>query len=292
MRPSHRLAIASALIAVALLAPAAAYADDSSRGVPLPGLRSDPPSSVAASAAALEMRGGVVSLTLHVAVRPSQGAAILLQMPSFGWLGESETYPDRQFPELRIEVDGSPATLSDTFTARAGTANVTAALRKAGVDPYLIIDTPPFVKLKPDDPNALDLQRLGAIESSEGQWLAKWTVQRTVRTALKAGAHTVKLVYKARPAIALMRGSQLTTPAFASAYCTSGMEIAKGRSFVVRTFAIPVSIDSKPLPGVSIALDSSPEASVSFCAAKDGEKQAKPDARGVVRLVSVGKRDK
>jgi hypothetical protein len=285
-----------------------AYADDTSAGVMLPGLRSEPAGSVAVSAASLRLQAGRIEATLEVTVRRGQASSVVIRTPRFGWLGEAEPYPDRQFPELQILVGGAPARTESTFAAFAGSADVTAAIRAAGFDPFAIADTPPFVTPGAGDAPAVGtLERLGAVEQSDGNYIAKWTAQRKVKVALSPSSHTLTLKYMARPGFALLRFDQMSSSAYLAKYCLSAHDLVRAlgpaaatRMFVVSDYAIPLSIDDRSPPSLSVAVygpgkEEAQEYLIAFCGADgkavigqaaDIKALARPDAKGVIRIWS------
>jgi hypothetical protein len=100
-------------------------------------------------------------------------------------MGESEPYPDRQFPELQILLDGTQAPMENAVAAFVGSADVREAIHEAPVDPFIVSDTPPVVSLAPGA--ALErLERLGAVKKLGGDYLANWTAQRSVRVLVPA----------------------------------------------------------------------------------------------------------
>jgi len=274
----------------------------------LPGLRSDPAGSVTASAASLVLRAGQIQVTLTVSVQPGQGGSVTIEMPRFGWLGESEPYPARQFPELQVLDGGTPAKIEDSFAVFVGSADVTKAIRDAGVDPFAIADTPPFVTPGPGGKPALEmLEHLGAVRKAGGDYLAKWTARRKVKVALRPGPGTLTLIYKARPGYALLGFDQIAKPAYLARYCLSSYDLvsvfgrpAAAGMFVVSDSAIPVSIDGRRLSSVAVALEPHGEdehrSLIAFCGA-DGKAvigraapikaNARTDAKGTVSLLSI-----
>jgi hypothetical protein len=229
-------------------------------------------------------------------------------MPRFGWLGESEPYPDRQFPELQILDGGAPARTESNFAAFVGSADVTEAIHAAGVEPFAIADTPPFVTPGVGGAPALEtLERLGAVENSGGDYIAKWTAQRKVKVALNPGSDTLTLTYKARPGYALLRFDQISRPAYLAKYCLSTHDLVSvfghavaTRMFVVSDYAIPLSIDDRPPPSLSVTVDAPGKEGVqrsliAFCGA-DGKAVigratsiralARTDAKGIIRIWS------
>lgn len=301
--------IAAAYGMCALFSALSAYADDSSPGVMLPGLRSEPPGSVTATSGALLLREGRVEVTLIVTAPHAGGSSLTIQMPRFGWLGESETYPDRQFPELQILNDGSPAKVESTFAAFVGQTNVTEEIRKAGMDPFAIADTPPFVTAKTGGPQALEaLEKLGAVEKSGTDYIAKWTAYRKVKIALTPGSNTLKLSYKARAGFGLRRFEQIGRPANLAPFCLTAQELTAAlghapatRAFDVSDYSVPVSIDGKPPASFSVALGAPAKAGsaalmVAYCDAdgkavigKGGTTKtpARADAKGIAHILSI-----
>ena len=89
---------------VVACAASAAHADDTSPGVPLPPLHTNPAGALRTAQAALQIAGRHVRLALALVPR-GPGAAVTLSWQSehIGWMGYGETYPDRQFPELAFQ---------------------------------------------------------------------------------------------------------------------------------------------------------------------------------------------
>jgi hypothetical protein len=272
----------------------------------LPGLRAEPAGSVKATSATLVLKAGKVEATLTVNAQAA-GNALTIQMPRFGWLGESETYPDRQFPELEILVNGAPAKMESTFAAFVGTTDVTAAVRKAGVDPFAIADTPPFATPSGGAQGSEALLSLGAVEKSGSDYIAKWTAQRKVRITLSGGPSKVTLIYKARPAVALRRFEQTARAISLAPFCMTPADLnaALGhppatRTFAVTEYAIPSSVgDVAPAEGVTLSMDASETGTkpfFAFCGAggkpvtgknASGKTPARLDAKGIARILVV-----
>jgi hypothetical protein len=263
---------------------------------------------VALSASRLVAKAGRLELTLTVDVQRPQGASLVLQMPRFGWLGEAEPYPDRQFPELKVLVDGAPGAINDTFSAVVGSTDVSDAIRKSGVDPFAIADTPPFVSAKAGGAVALQtLERLGAVEKYQQNYIARWTVSRKIAIALKAGAHSLSLSYQSRPSFDLETFSRVGTPARLAPHCLTSADLtsalgrsAATRSFVVREYRVPVTLDEKPTQSLSVSWDEAgknPGAGVIAFCGRDGKAvvnrigptaiPARADAKGVVHVMSI-----
>ena len=268
-----------------------AFADDSSAGVVLPAMRSFPSGSVKLAAASLVFKEGDIEVNLSI--RATKGGSLTIVMPRFGWVGEAEPYPARHFPELQILVDGMVAPIENSFTAFVGTADVTQAIRTARIDPFLIADTPPFVNARPE--SIKELERLGAVERSGEEYLARWTAQRTMKVAIKSGSSTLRLKYKTRPGYGLLRFDQITSQAYHAQYCLSvpDMETRFGRSAADRLFAvaqtiIPLTIDGRPPPSVSVPAnfvgEQTAQSLTAFCGACGGSVTVKS---GAFRLISI-----
>lgn len=262
-----------------LLAPAAT-AEDASQGVILPGLRSAtaPAAKVTVKSAHLELRGSNVEVVLNIS--SSVSTSLTLETPEFRWLGDAETYPDRQFPELQITIAGSPTAVESTPAAFVGKTNVTEALRDSGLDPFLITDTPPLVRLNPAMTGKLEA--LGAIRKSDGEYLANWTAQRTIQFPIPAGGTSIKMTYHGRPAFELESIQQIKDLA---KYCTSSDALSKklnhpkpDQVFVVSEYSIPVSIDNHPPRSLTIKLDE--KTATASCGSRT-------DSTGVVHILSV-----
>lgn len=156
---SARLRVAARCTAVvigSLCLAHTAMADDTSEGV-APRMLSAPqdasPRSVIDSSA-VRMEGDEVTVSLTAQATLPAPAQWLIQGPLFGWLGDSETYPDRHFPELRVLSAGQPAPVTESVRAVAGrgAVDVSTLLQQAGINPWLIADTPPLSPPKASPP--------------------------------------------------------------------------------------------------------------------------------------------
>jgi hypothetical protein len=295
----------SALLVLMLACLACASGDDTSAGVMLPALHSASAGSINAFRASLQFEARQVSITFDMSVPAGPGASLTIRMPRFGWLGEAEPYPARHFPELQILINGSPAKMESTFGAFMGTVDITAAIRRAEVDPFAISDTPPFVTAP--EGRAADFQslmRLGAVEKSDDYYLAKWTAQRVVKVALASGPTSLTLMYEPRPSYALISRQRVTSRAYLARYCLSTRDVmntlgpaARAPMFAVSEASIPVSIDGKPPAEVTVDVRTDPKQAgslIAFCGAAGkavvgqvANATARVDRNGVVRIVSL-----
>ena len=105
-----------ALACAAGLAAVPVWANDESAGVAPGTLRAAPASNVAVSAVRVTLADDQIEVTTDLAVRNVQ-ALLRFDLPRFGWLGEAEPYPDRNFPELLVTIDGRPTPLPLRFSA-------------------------------------------------------------------------------------------------------------------------------------------------------------------------------
>ena len=310
MRPIHHACSAVLLVAGLSLLPMQARADDASNGVMLPGMQSTPTGSVRVVVASVVLRADQVAVSITADVAPGRVGHVVIHGPRFGWLGEAETYPDRQFPELQASVDGTAVVLNSSFSAFAGSTDISATLRDARLDPFVIAQTPPFVGAVAGHELAFNkLVALGAIEKSDGGSLAHWDAARDIGIALgKGGQHTLTLTYTARPAYALIPFKRLGATVPLASYCLSRTDLARlrglsvaGRSLVVRQYAVPVGMDDKPVAKVQVSVTASgkpePEhALVAFCGAdgratmgrtSDVSAAAQTDSKGVLHILAV-----
>jgi hypothetical protein len=239
-------------------------AEETASSLALPPLVSDPPGSVVLRACAVSILADQVTVDLAVNAR-SPRPALLLSGPLFGWSGPSDPYPEKQFPELAIELDGAPVELEDRFEAFAGAMNVSNLLKSAGMDPWAITRTPPMtVPQTLHAPLLKALQNIHAIEKSGDGYLAKWTARRIVRIPLRESAEQrVALTYMARPAASVMSAAQLATGARARSYCISPKDMkswsrAESTRFGVREYSISTSIDGQPPTAVTLTVRSAP----------------------------------
>ena len=258
----RRLAAAATSLTLAVGFASVAVADDSSPGVMLPGWQSDHPGAVQVQAAFISLDAGQakVSLELDQSRAPIR---LALNAPRFGWLGEGEPYPDRQFPELAVSLGGSPLKLDTGFRAYANGRDVTTLLSQARLDPFAVVLSPPY--LEPSDPPAglLDaLSRAGAVRKSNTGYLASWTTERTVAVTLPAGpGRTLATTYRARPAFGYLPTRDNPIPLRLQSYCLDarGLAVALGEptnpgALVARDYAISAAVDGRAPASVALAV--------------------------------------
>lgn len=276
----------------------------------LPGMQSTPAGSVHVVAARVVLRADQVAVSITADVLPGSAGHVVIHGPRFVWLGEAETYPDRQFPELRASVDGAPVALTSRFSAFAGSTDISALVGDAQLDPFAIAQTPPFVSTVAGHGTAFKkLVALGAIQTSDDGNLAHWEAARDIGIALgKDGQHTLTLTYAARPGYALIPFTRLAAAVPLASYCLARTELARlrgqsvaDRSLVVRQYAVPVGVDDKPVGKLQVSVTSagkpgSKHALVAFCGAGgratigrtgDVSAAAQTDSKGVVRILTI-----
>lgn len=286
-----------------------AKAEDDADAVIVSSLRAIPAGSVKVAAAAMTLQHGVVDLT--ITTRASDAAAIIdVEGPPFKWLGDQDTYPDRQFPELQISIDHKPAASHDHSTATFANTNITDELKAAGIDLFTISQSPPV--LFPTTTNQQIFNRLiamGAIAPLGGQDVAAWTAQRAIAFSLPKGAHFITLNYNARPAITLQPIADLAKLLPLATYCLTAQALNIAAAHAARSgyvlaaqYAIPVNVDGDAGPTVSIDLadpgSATLPASIAFFCAPNGKPftatnatihaVAKPDASGIIHILTLG----
>jgi hypothetical protein len=280
-----------------------ARADDRSAGVPLPGLVSVPPGSVRAAKAWIDLNGDAVTVRLLLK-RVAKAAVLRIPGPRFGWLGEAETYPDRNFPELSAALNGTELPDRSTAAVFVGQQNITADVHDAGLDPFVIAETPPFVD-RPDGPGRAAFDRLiarHAVEREDHQFFARWTAQRLFQFDLGTDrAPSFSLSYRARPAFDLLALDDLAHGRTLDAYCATVPQLrrwfeASGRAsnaVIARRYAIPAGIDGRTPPAIMVHVTGGDAV---FCGGDgraivsgpgDSPVQARPGVDGVVRLLRL-----
>jgi hypothetical protein len=300
------------LFALWVIAAPLTQADDSSAGVPLPGLRSEPAGSTSAKSSSISLAASKVTVAIGVRTKAATSAALKLIGPQFGWMGESEPYPDRQFPELEVLVDGSPIRPDEHFEAYIGATNITKLILSADMDPWAIAATPPYVSASSADPSAVRrLAQLRAIEKSDSAYVARWVARRMLRIPLEPAAdQLVLLKYTARPAYALLRSDQIFTTSREAEYCFTAQQLSgllgsasASRFFAVAEYAIPSGIDGMPPHAVTLSFAPRADAGASrpvltvMCAA-DGssiaisgnliDRPSRIDRHGVLHVMTIG----
>lgn len=275
----------------------------------LPGMQSSPSGSIRVMAARVVLRADTIAVSVTTDVTPGDLGRIVIHGPRFGWLGEAEPYPERQFPELQAAVDGTPVAVTSHFSAFVGSTDISALLRDARLDPFVIAQTPPFVSVVAGHEIAFNqLAALGGIQKSDDGNLAQWEAARDIEVTLGGGGqHLLALTYTARPAYALIPFRQLATKLPLASYCLSTAMLAQvlgrsaaDRSFEVRQYAVPVGVDNKPVAKVRVSVTASGKpkarpALIAFCGS-DGRavmgrtsdvSAARTDSRGVIHILAI-----
>ena len=243
---------AIALVILGACVVAGAMADDSSIGVPIPVLHSEPADSVRLKSSFVTLRGANITVDFALATRAGSPVKVTWVGPLFGWLGESEPYPDRQFPELAVELDGRPVQPEDYFEAFVGDKDVTGLLLAAHLNPWSIAETPPFATPDPNNVVAVsELERAGVLEKSGSTYIAKWMARRSWKLVLPtAGDRILRLSYSARPAYAAMKAGTIATKSRKQRYCLTSKQLravlgsnAQLGFVTVVEYAIPTGLD-------------------------------------------------
>ena len=304
----------SALVAMAVMGSSCAtHADDAAPGVPLPPLRLAPAGTSRTARAALQIDGRHVRLTLSLEPR-GQDTPVMLswQSANVAWMGYGETYPDRQFPELAFEIDGAPASMASRDEATLGAVDISALLATAGIDPFSITETPPFVAPRAGRSEAVytpavkaahaELLRRGAIENAKEGELAKWTARRHIELALAPGAHRLGVAYDARPAVGAATRVALLARSTVRRYCILANAVPKGVAeggWIIERYDLPASLDNAAAGQVTleIAVDANAEAARWFACDAGGHGVAvggrlaptpvRADAQGIVHVLRL-----
>jgi hypothetical protein len=304
----------SALAAMAVASVCCAtHADDASPGVQLPPLRTIPAGALRTARAALQISGRHVVLTMALQPRGKDTTvAVSWQSADVAWMGYGETYPDRQFPELAFEIDGAAASSMARDEATLDKDDISSIVDAAGIDPFSITDTPPFVARRAgadgtaEGPAAqaahAELLRRGAIEKTNDGELAKWTARRSLTLALAPGARRLGVAYDARPAIEAATRAALLASFTAKRYCILPAAVPKAIAaggWIIERYDLPASLDSAPLAQatIEIAVDPKAESTRWFACGTGGRAIAigstgahipvRVDAQGIVHVLRV-----
>lgn len=286
------------LTAALLLLAMPARADDGSAGA-VPGrFRAEPARRAMLTSTRIKLDGEQVRVALGVAVRAN--TAIRLDLPRFAWLGEAESYPDRQFPELKVDVDGRPVSTAEDFVATVKGRDITSALRAAGVDPFAIAATPPFIEATPGKQTAFDaLVASGAVTKAPEGFLAGWGASRIVRVAPGAGAHVLTYRYTARPALGLdtLASANVRWADYGMSPGTATRVAARHGlrgSVVVKRYTVPAVLDGIPPRAVTLRVSREVGAMTIVCGAGGtalidpaGEVAVKAGSDGAVHVLRI-----
>ncbi|BDC52067.1 hypothetical protein F183_A43820 [Bryobacterales bacterium F-183] len=224
----------------------ALYADDSSGGVPLPPWYSTS-SSIQVNASSVRFDASQVAVQLQLSAA-NPGTFLHFTTPKLEWLGEGEPYPSRHFPELRVtDATGAAIPIREELrayvTATKPARDITLILKQYKLDPLLVADSePPVIVAPPEQLNAL--RRVAAVGEGENP-LAQWSVQRTVRVAVRG--KQVTFHYMARPAFRLVT----KIAELPGGYCLADQQakdLASRLPAVVKEYAIPIGIAGHKYP--------------------------------------------
>jgi len=234
----------------------AARAEDISEGVRLPALEVSGPGSATVGTVKVSLgdKESNRAVKLDLEVRGT-ASGLSLHIPPFGWRGEGETFPERQFPELRVTLDGVPAGIVSNPQVVFDGRDITAEVRAARLDPFIVTETRPLVEAASGAEAAFEkLRALGAVATDQaGNQVARWSAGREIRIPLGGGAGEWKLglSYAARPGFAELMGVDGRFPF--KDYCLDDdvvrrwlNSVAARQGIVVQTFAIPAALGAKP----------------------------------------------
>lgn len=208
-------------------------ADDASTGVKSPVFAMDATGQGNVRNVSVSIVGSDVTVAMDVDIRQGDQRRATVLMPKFSWMGQAETYPNRHYPEFKLSFNGKPAEWQDGFEASVGSTDVSAMIRAAGLDPYVIADNdPPFVE--PVDGKSLafaDLEKATAIRQVDSHALANWSVRRIIHTELPVGNSRVSWQYKSLPAYKLISMKALLSMKTLPRYCitSSGPKVSLGK---------------------------------------------------------------
>jgi hypothetical protein len=253
---SRALVFACALNWASIAWALSARADDSSPGVPLPGLRSDPPGHIRVMETAIDLNGEHIVTIFTLRQTGATDRSIGVDGPLFTWRGDADPYPDRQFAELRATLDGADAPPGNGFVSLFETRDISALIREAGLDPFVIAESPPIV-VRPAGSSAAAFDRLltaQAVRASDGQFLARWSSRRIFRFALGHRAETVlSLDYRPRPGFVLLAFRDVARAIQLTSYCVTPAALAAhlgtsavDRRFVMKTYNIAAGVNGQP----------------------------------------------
>jgi len=256
---------ATAALLSLLLATIPAFADDTSTGVAPPRVGFAPDGLVLRTQPQVRLDGRRVllhmTLTVTSAARHPKG---WVTMAPFKWRGEGDPYPDRQYPELAVRVDGRTTRVRDGFKAETAKGDITGLLRAARIDPFVIADSPPIVDVdKLGRREAQALRDAGALKQDpDAGDLAMWYAQRKVGFDLPANRPAVLEVrYIARPAFSLRPATDSELDPRLRQACASmaglreqAAQVLVGESVLVEEYAFDVAANAQANEAV-VALD-------------------------------------
>jgi hypothetical protein len=242
-------------------------ADDQSAGVPMPAWRTTPAGGVRPRSATVHLSSDVVNLEWKLdAVGPAT-PALSWAGPMFGWMGEGEAFPNRQFPELLLFIDGRSTRPAESFEVRVKGRDISELVRRAGLDPFAIAETPPFLDAQKASAADLSaLEALGAIRREGDQWITLWESRRLIDLPLSnARSQSVRMQWSDRAAFEMLTAAQIMSKTRVSLYCLTRSDMAsrlkriagtgntarpvKGRPgavlFNVVEYSIPITIDGR-----------------------------------------------
>jgi hypothetical protein len=137
----HKISAAFCL-AAGVLGTQTAHAFDSENAVPLTVFSENRQTSIEAVAIRLHGRDVTISTRLHNESDRAQATAFYAYTPIFNQLGAGEEHSDKRFADLRVGIQGKPASIKKLSRAYFLGKDITDDLVKAGMDPTPELEAP------------------------------------------------------------------------------------------------------------------------------------------------------
>lgn len=260
-----KLQLISCLLAAATLLPTSqAVAAEMDSGVPLPAPIGVLPDSVRVNHLLITVRGMKASLRYDVENQGDKPASGWLSVysPLFMWEGSDTTYPDKSFPELRIQSRAGQIPIETHIDAYHRGQKINDRLTQSQLDPLLIAkgsDAPVRVEQK-SSKRFRSLVKDGIVSLDGEMLVPNWLVlvSRSWMIGLPAhGATDLQIDYDLRPAFepigtkdpildTLLRNHCANVDQVAAAFKAMGLSWPEYG--VVQQYQIPVRLGSLGAP--------------------------------------------
>lgn len=229
-----------------LLFPFAVMAGDWSAGVLLPAIQTAPIKDFNLNSLNITLKSDNTTNLAYSTRHASEAGPITFEInfPAFSWPGGSDDYPDKHFPELRVQQNNAPITATEFVTSKFMESDITNLLKQAQIDPWSIVDTPPIIDNPTDESKHIyqKLISIGAMTFEDDLYTANWSSSRKLMWKSPSSQDfALNISYKERPGFELLRSNSKQMNSLLTSFCGSKAGIGtlgKSEYLLVETFKI------------------------------------------------------
>lgn len=275
-----------------LLFPLVVMADDWSAGVRLPPIQTAPIKGFNLNSLNISLRSdNTTDLTYSTRDASSVGSiAFEINFPAFSWPGGSDSYPDKQFPELRVQQNTAAITATEFVTSKFKESDITNLIKQAKIDPWAIVDTPPIID-NPTDQSKHIYQKLismGAMTFEDDLYTANWSSSRKLTWQSPSSQDfSLNISYIERPSFELLRSNSKQMNSLLTSFCGSKTGIgALGKSeyLLVETFKIHTPLGAVVPDAVALNVETNKTKKQVYFYCEKNTKNAQKVEVGILRV--------